>query len=117
MRETALCLRALFTLAGSPAAAKLRDPDVRRSLADESLRFVEVIHVRDPFQRQGLLTPLLENFLTLLGRLPEWFAFRGNCVSVPGMPDNAAGRAGWKRAGLGEGEVKERLTRVYEGLW
>lgn len=64
--ETALCLRALFTLIDAISTGRVRDAAVRNSLADYVLLFIELVHVRRRFQRQGLLTPLHDNFEGLL---------------------------------------------------
>lgn len=113
IRETSLCLRALFTQAGAPSAARVRDAAVRQSLIDQSLVFIEMIHIRRPYQNNRLLQPLFEQFYALLQRLPEWFAFSGNLVLVPGMPDNARGRRVWEQAGDTEEDVERILRRVY----
>lgn len=111
--ETAHCLRALFTLDGAPSAGKVRDARVRQSLADEALLFVEMIHIRRRYQRQGLLTPALAHWQRMLQELPEWFAFSGNTVLVPGKPNNdRAARVG---AGRDDVQVEAALTAVYRG--
>lgn len=111
IRETAMCLRAMFNLDGTVAVSKVRDADIRQSLANHPLLFIEMIHIRRRYQRKGLLTPVVRHWQRLLQQLPEWYAFLGNIVLVPGKPNNDRAGAVW--AGKEDNEVEEVLTVAY----
>lgn len=90
IEETVLCLQALFTQAGN-----LQAPLIAKAnrIASNPLMFIQMIYIRQRFQRRGLLGPALECFYMAIAQLPEWFAFAGNLVLVPSVPADYKGQA------------------------
>ena len=108
IRETACCMRALYTQQGV-AKARFRDADVRNQLTN-SLIFIEMIYIRPDFARQGLLQHALRLYHDMLGTLPEWYAFAGTVVLVPSRPEGMKGDAWGTRD---DDEVEQALQRAY----
>jgi hypothetical protein len=109
LNETRMCLLALFRRDGEPRAAVGEHTD---QLRDNPLMFIQMIYIRPQFSRQGLLRPALECFYDALSQLPEWFAFAGSLVLVPGPPDDAKGNV-W--AGRDLKDVENTLANIYRG--
>ena len=109
LREATLCLKAMFPKDGAVRADKIQDDAIREKLVSDSLLFIELIVTLDGFQGQGLLTPMLSAYHQLLRILPEWFAFSGLSILVPGKPENFRSRYEKKS----REEVEKDLTRAY----
>lgn len=105
--ETAKCLRVLFNGDGEVTKEARDHAD---ALDQKSLMFIEMIHIRPAFARNGLLRHALESWYEALERLPEWFAFSGTLVLVPSKPDGAYGDA-W--IGMSDEEIEASLINVY----
>lgn len=119
LAETAGCLRALYTQAGTvKAGVRNKGGDAAAEALAGRLLFIEMIYLRPQFQRRGLLGPALEGFYAALGALPEWYVFGGAVVLVPARPSRIRGDA-WGETD--EGVVEQRLQAVYErqgyALW
>lgn len=107
--ETALCLRALFTQKGQ---AKKVLGDRGSLLDDNSLLFIQMVHIYGAYQRKGLLRHILSAFYEALGRLPEWFVFAGPIVLVPGAPAEGTQRgAAW--VGVDVEQAEQVLMNAY----
>ena len=72
--------------------------------------FIEMVHIRPAFARNGLLRPALEGWYEALRRLTEWFAFPGTLVLVPSRPEGPKGEA-WGEAS--PEDVEKTLIAVY----
>ena len=106
-----MCLKAVFQADGD-VKANIKNEQVRQPLTDLSLMFVSIIHIHQRHQRQGLLWHVLQNFYTLLTRLPEWYAFHGAVVLVPGAPKaRADGGLSWGH--MSGAAIEKSLRKTY----
>ncbi|KAK5118049.1 hypothetical protein LTR62_004095 [Meristemomyces frigidus] len=108
--EPAKCLQCLFTRDGA-VGEQVTNREARHSLSVSSLLFIGVIMIDDAFRGQGLLRRVLDQFYSLLRRLPEWYAFHGNIILVPGKPTDIEGGI-W--TGKTDAEVEHILTEIYK---
>lgn len=108
--EAAFCLQALFNKKGEATKAL---GERKALLDDNSLLFIQMVHTFQAYQRKGLLCHILSAFNEALGSLPEWFAFNGPIVLVPGAPssEHLRGRA-W--IDVETDEAEQILTKAYE---
>lgn len=116
-KETAMCLQGLFDEDGDVRKKAVADAEVREGLQDNSLIFIQMIYFEDGFRRKGLLTPALSSYQNLLGLLPEWFAFAGCLILVPGKPDAYADAWSDKSREEAEGILNARYTREGYAVW
>ena len=111
IKETCLCLQALFNPDGG-IREQVPSP-IDRQLVENRMIFVEMIHIFEDYQKQGLLRHAFDDFHHLLARLPEWFAFYGTIVLVPERPEGPIGSS-WN--GRKDTEVQEILRATYKRL-
>ncbi|KAH9827995.1 hypothetical protein Tdes44962_MAKER09524 [Teratosphaeria destructans] len=82
-QEIAKVVQALY----SPKTA-LPKRNFRRSIAqalqENSFFYILAIYLREPYTRNQLLPQIMTRFCSMLGALPEWFAFAGNVILTPG---------------------------------
>ncbi|KAK5128355.1 hypothetical protein LTR85_003023 [Meristemomyces frigidus] len=107
LQEAAMYLQALYEKDGNvqPIYANLRT-----ELQENSLIFIEMILLYDGFRGAGLLKHVMDGYNALLARLPEWFAFEGSLILVPGKPTKHA--EAWND--MDAGMVTERLVVAYQ---
>lgn len=108
--ETMLCMQALFTKAGTPRSSLKA---LKNELRDRGLIHIALIYIFPEHQGKGLLRPALTSYMNLLRRLPEWFAFDGVLVLVPGAPKGEAGAA-WDEFEAAEADTA--LEGVYQRI-
>jgi len=106
--ETGFCMQALFDREGEPRE-EIRTDEARDALR-EGVIFVSIFVIRDEHHGRGIARHALQSYNTLLGRLPEWYAFSGALVLVPGKPEEAPDR--WE--GMPDKRVEEMLQAIYE---
>ena len=111
IRETSICMAALYTEKGE-VRQKL-DDGIIAQLNDNPLIFIEMIYIRPAFQGRRLLRSALDCFYQALAELPEWFAFAGTIVLIPGRPK---GRLGDSHEGKEDEDVEKELEAIYERL-
>jgi hypothetical protein len=107
MGETSMCLSALFTENGTTRPIVGTNTS---QLERNPLMFIRTIYIRLEFQRNGLLSPALECFHMTLAQLPEWFAFTGTLVQVPGRSDNGQGES-WRS--MIDTTIEDVLIKAY----
>jgi hypothetical protein len=110
LKETALCLRALFDGDGDAQKDADMSEELRKQLHSESLLFIEMLELDHPYQGKGLLLAMMGSYTVTLGLLPEWFAFAGTIVLVPAKP--AAAHDIW--SGVADDKVEGKLISKYE---
>lgn len=105
--ESALCLRGLFQKEGT-----VRDVvgEYQARLQDNSLIFIEMVFIKDDFRGAGLLKHAMGGYEALLGELPEWAAFGGSLILVPGKPAEHA--EAWK--GTKKEDIEKELIQRYQ---
>ncbi|EMC92992.1 hypothetical protein BAUCODRAFT_27294 [Baudoinia panamericana UAMH 10762] len=109
-RETGYCLQALYFKKGT-LKQKFRNGEFAQALTSNSLIFIGMIFIEPRFGRNRFVDVALASYHTLLTQLPEWYAFEGTIVLVPGQPQGRRGEA-WGE--LEEEQVQAILTRVYQ---
>ncbi|KAI6894132.1 hypothetical protein KC318_g12148 [Hortaea werneckii] len=82
-RELAICLQAIYDKKGT-----LR-PDFHAheaELTENSLLYIEMVFLDETVRGTGAFRSAMQGFEAALAGLPEWFAFAGTMILVPGMP-------------------------------
>ncbi|KAI7241883.1 hypothetical protein KC330_g267 [Hortaea werneckii] len=82
-RELAKCLQAIYDKKGT-----LR-PDFHpheAELTDNSLLYIEMVFLDETVRGTGAFRSAMQGFEAALAGVPEWFAFAGTIILVPGMP-------------------------------
>ena len=111
IRETSLCMRALYTEKGN-VRAELADRTADHTAElQRSLIFVQMIYILPEFQGTRLVDSALAGYNEALSTLPEWYAFSGTLVLVPARPEGERGD-GW--GDETDANVEDRLIRTYE---
>jgi len=83
VRETAKCLKALFH---KDCTVRAEFEKYRNQLQENSLIYIESLFLTAEVRGQRLMKFAMGGYDALLGQLPEWLAFTGTLVLVPGKP-------------------------------
>ncbi|KAI6816046.1 hypothetical protein KC340_g15939 [Hortaea werneckii] len=82
-RELAKCLQAIYDKKG------VLRPDFHAhaaELTENSLLYIEMVFLDETVRGTGAFRSAMQGFEAALAGLPEWFAFAGTVILVPGMP-------------------------------
>ncbi|KAI7337512.1 hypothetical protein KC315_g2274 [Hortaea werneckii] len=82
-RELAKCLQAIYDKKG------VLRPDFHAyeaELTENSLLYIEMVFLDETVRGTGAFRSAMQGFEAALAGLPEWFAFAGTVLLVPGMP-------------------------------
>lgn len=109
MSELAVCLKALIHKDTRELRRKL-SREHREAFQANPLLFISHIHIREEFARQGLLRHVLKGFEDCLANLPEWYAFSGTMLLIPGVIEGEKGDV-WR--GMSDDAVVEKLKDTY----
>ncbi|KAI6876308.1 hypothetical protein KC343_g10937 [Hortaea werneckii] len=90
-RELAKCLQAIYDKKGVLRREFLAH---EAQLTANSLLYLEMVYLDETVRGAGAFRAAMQGFETGLAALPEWFAFAGTVVLVPGMP--IAHREAWE---------------------
>ncbi|KAI7088420.1 hypothetical protein KC356_g3334 [Hortaea werneckii] len=106
-RELAKCLQAIYDKKGT-----LR-PEFHAheaQLTENSLLYIEMVFLAEQVRGTGAFRIAIQGFEAALAALPEWFAFAGTIVLVPGMP--IAHRDAWEGE-RDDTKIEDELIRKY----
>ncbi|KAI7192620.1 hypothetical protein KC316_g7542 [Hortaea werneckii] len=82
-RELAKCLQAIYDKKGVLRPVFHAH---EAELTENSLLYIEMVFLDETVRRTGAFRSAMQGFEAALAGLPEWFAFVGTVILVPGMP-------------------------------
>ncbi|KAI7190928.1 hypothetical protein KC316_g6611 [Hortaea werneckii] len=106
-RELAKCLQAIYDKKG------VLRPDFHApeaELTENSLLYIEMVFLDETVRGTGAFRSAMQGFEAALAGLPEWFAFAGTVILVPGMP--IVHRDAWEGE-KDDAEIEEVLIGKY----
>ncbi|KAI7693853.1 hypothetical protein KC322_g10596, partial [Hortaea werneckii] len=106
-RELAKCLQAIYDKQGVLRREFLAH---EAPLTANSLLYIEMVFLDETVRGTGAFKAAMQGFEAGLAALPEWFAFAGTVVLVPGMP--IAHREAWEGE-RDDTKIEDRLIGKY----
>ena len=82
-RELAKCLQAIYDKKGT---LRPEFHAYEAQLTENSLLYIEMVFLGEQVRGTGAFRSAMQGFEAALAALPEWFAFAGTVILVPGMP-------------------------------
>ncbi|KAI7533945.1 hypothetical protein KC331_g12811 [Hortaea werneckii] len=82
-RELAKCLQAIYDKKG---VLRPEFHAYEAELTEHSLLYIEMVFLDETVRGTGAFRSAMQGFEAAMAGLPEWFAFAGTVILVPGMP-------------------------------
>lgn len=108
---TSRCLQALYN---SCPDGRFKGPEEHAdAIKQEYIMYIEMIYIKDDFQKKKLLRPTLEGYYEALRTVTGDDAFSGTLVLIPSKPEGIKGKCWGDEK---PEDVMPKLTKIYERL-